>query len=140
MNRKNFLSTLAGGILLLTAQRSAIAAVPFVNLEDARTALEKSSMMVVDIREPSEHATGVAKGAVLMPIAQISKRISELPAPKTQPFLVICNTQNRSSRIVEQLQAMGYTNASYVMGGMSQWAQRGWPMIKPSKCYPKASC
>ncbi len=140
MNRKNFLSTLTGGILLLTAQRSAIAAVPFVKLEDARTALEKSSMMVVDIREPSEHATGVAKGAVLMPIAQISKRISELPAPKTQPFLVICNTQNRSSRIVEQLQAMGYTNASYVMGGMSQWAQRGWPMIKPSNCYPKASC
>ena len=140
MNRKTFLSTLAGGGLLLAMPFSAIAAAPFVNLEDARTALEKSSMVVVDIREPSEHATGVAKGAVLMPIAQISKRISELPAPKTQPFLVICNTQNRSSRIVEQLHAMGYTNASYVMGGMSQWAQRGWPMIKPSSCYPKASC
>ncbi len=126
--------------MLLAVQRSAIAAAPFVNLEDARTALEKSSMLVVDIREPGEHATGVAKGAVLMPIAQISKRLGELPAPKTQPFLVICNTQNRSSRIVEQLQAMGYTNASYVKGGMSQWAQRGWPMVKPSNCYPKASC
>jgi rhodanese-related sulfurtransferase len=140
MNRKIFLSTLAGGSLLLAAQSNANAAAPFVNLDAARTALEKSSMVVVDIREPSEHATGVAKGAVLMPIAQISRRINELPAPKTQPFLVICNTQNRSSRIVEQLQAMGYTNASYVMGGMSQWAQRGWPMIKPSSCYPKASC
>ena len=140
MKTRTFLSTLAGGSLLLALSSAVMAAAPFVNLEDARSALEKSSMLVVDIREPSEHATGVAKGAVLMPIGQISKRIGELPAPKTQPFLVICNTQNRSSRIVEQLQAMGYTNASYVKGGMSQWAQRGWPMVKPASCPPKMSC
>jgi len=140
MKTRTFLSTLAGGSLLLALSSAVMAAAPFVNLEDARSALEKSSMLVVDIREPSEHATGVAKGAVLMPIGQISKRIGELPAPKTQPFLVICNTQNRSSRIVEQLQAMGYTNASYVKGGMSQWAQRGWPMVKPASCHPKVSC
>jgi len=41
---------------------------------------------------------------------------------------------------VEQLQAMGYTNASYVKGGMSLWAQRGWPMVKPASCHPKVSC
>ncbi len=140
MKTRTFLSTLAGGSLLLALSSAVMAAAPFVNLEDARSALEKSSMLVVDIREPSEHATGVAKGAVLMPIGQISKRIGELPAPKTQPFLVICNTQNRSSRIVEQLQAMGYTNASYVKGGMSLWAQRGWPMVKPASCHPKVSC
>ena len=140
MNRKHFLASLTASTVLLALPPGASAAAPFVSLEDARAALEKSSVLVVDIREPSEHATGVAKGAVLMPIAQIAKRLNELPAPKTQPFLVICNTQNRSSRIVEQLQSMGYSNASYVMGGMSQWAQRGWPMIKPSSCYPKKSC
>ena len=140
MKLRNFLTLLAIGGGWLAMHGSALAGAPFVALEDARAALDKSSMVVVDIREPGEHATGVAKGAVLMPIDQISKRIGELPAPKTQPFLVICNTQNRSSRIVEQLQSMGYTNASYVKGGMSQWAARGWPMVKPSSCYPKASC
>ena len=128
MKTRTFLATLAGISLLLT--QPALATAPFVNLEEARAALEKSSMMVIDIREPTEHASGVAKGAVLMPMGQISQRIAELPQ-KTQPFLVICNTQNRSSRIVEQLQAMGYSNASYVKGGMSQWAQRGWPLVKP---------
>ena len=140
MKLRTFLSFLAVSGGLLARHGAARAAAPFVALEDARVALDKSSMLVVDIREPSEHATGVAKGAVLMPIDQISKRIGELPAPNTKPFLVICNTQNRSSRIVEQLQSMGYTNASYVKGGMSQWAQRGWPLVKPSNCYPKASC
>jgi rhodanese-related sulfurtransferase len=131
MKTRNFLYALACGTLLLTSQLNAYAAAPFVTLEDARVALEKSAMVVVDIREPSEHATGVAKGALLMPISQISKRIGELPPPGTQPFLVVCNTQNRSSRIVEQLQAAGYTNASYVKGGMSLWATRGWPLVKP---------
>ena len=136
--RRTFLTALAGGSLWLALPGAALAAA--VSLEDARAALEKSSMLVLDIREPGEQASGVAKGAVLMPMAQISKRLGELPAPGTKPFLVICNTQNRSSRIVEQLQAMGYSNASYVKGGMSQWSARGWPLVKSSNCYPKDSC
>ncbi len=131
MNTRHFLYSLASCGLLILGLGDAVAATPSVSLEEARTALEKSSMLVVDIRESSEHATGVAKGALLLPMSQLGKRLAELPAPKAQAFLVICNTQNRSSRIVEQLQAAGYTNASYVKGGMSQWAQRGWPMVKP---------
>ena len=131
MKIRTFLTSLACGTLLLATQFNAYAAAPFVTLEDAREALDKSSMVVVDIREPGEHATGVAKGTLLMPISQMSKRIGELPRPGTKPFLVVCNTQNRSSRIVEQLQAAGYTNASYVKGGMSQWSSRGWPLVKP---------
>lgn len=130
MNSRKFLSTLACSTLLLAVGCSANAA-SSVSLEDARDALQKSSMVVVDIREPSEHATGVAKGALLIPMRQVGQRLAELPAPGKEPFLVICNTQNRSSRMVDQLRAAGYTNASFVNGGMSQWSARGWPMVKP---------
>lgn len=130
MNLRKFLSTLACSTLLLTTGCSSNAA-SSVSLEDARDALQKSSMVVVDIREPSEHATGVAKGALLMPMRQVGQRLAELPAPGKEPFLVICNTQNRSSRMVDQLRAAGYTNASFVNGGMSQWTARGWPLVKP---------
>ena len=130
MNVRKFLSGLACSTLLLAVGCSANAA-PAVSLEDARDALQKSSMVVVDIREPSEHATGVAKGALLIPMRQVGQRLAELPAPGKEPFLVICNTQNRSSRLVDQLRAAGYTNASFVNGGMSQWSARGWPMVKP---------
>ena len=130
MNLRKFLSSLACSTLLLAVGCNANAA-PSVSLEDARDALQKSSMVVVDIREPSEHATGVAKGALLIPMRQVGQRLAELPAPGKEPFLVICNTQNRSSRLVDQLRAAGYTNASFVNGGMSQWSARGWPMVKP---------
>jgi rhodanese-related sulfurtransferase len=123
--------TIAVCATTLATAVAAHAAAPFVPLESARLALESSSSVVVDIREPAEHTTGVAKGALLIPMSQLGKRLAELPAPGKQPFLVICNTQNRSSRVVEQLQAAGYTNASYVKGGMSQWAGRGWHMVRP---------
>lgn len=104
---------------------------PMVSLEDMRQALETSSTIVVDIREPHEHANGVANGATLIPMSQLGGRLVELPAPGAEPFWVICNTQVRSANIVGQLQSMGYTNASYVNGGMSMWARQAWPMVKP---------
>jgi rhodanese-related sulfurtransferase len=131
MNLKTLISTLATGTLMLALQGPAHATAPSVSLEAARTALEKSTATVVDIREPSEQASGVAKGALLIPMGQISKRLSELPKGDSKPLLVICNTQNRSTKIADQLQAAGYTNVSFVQGGMSQWTARGWPMVKP---------
>lgn len=131
MKLRKFLSTLACGGLLLALQSGAQAATPSVTLEQARAALEKSSAVVIDIREPDEHATGVAKGALLIPMAQLEKQLGDITKSKTQPILLFCATQNRSSKMAEQLQAAGYTNASYVKGGMSQWAARGWPLVKP---------
>lgn len=130
-NILKFPSALYVALVLLGLSLNASAQAPSVALEAARTALQKSSQVVIDIREPDEHATGVAQGARLIPMSQLGKRLAELPPPGKEAFLVICNTQNRSSRVVEQLRAAGYTNASYVEGGMSLWTTRGWPMIKP---------
>ena len=131
MKLRRFLSTLAGGALLLALQCNAQAAAPSVTQEEARAALENGSAVVIDIREPAEQASGVAKGALLIPMGQIAQHMAELPKPDQKPLIVMCATQNRSSRLVAQLQAAGYTNARYVQGGMSQWTARGWPLVKP---------
>jgi rhodanese-related sulfurtransferase len=104
-----------------------------VSLDEMRTALAKQSAVVIDIREPFEHATGVAQGTLLIPMRQLAKRLSELPKPDGKPLMVVCNTQNRSSKIVEQLQAAGFTNARYVQGGMSEWNARKLPTTRPTQ-------
>lgn len=131
MKIRSIVSTFLAVSTLFFIGCTANATVPSVTLDEARAALDKSSAVVIDIRETNEHATGVAKGARLIPMGQLGKRLSELPKPSEKPLLIICNTQNRSSKIVEQLQAAGYTNASFVQGGMSEWAARGWTMTKP---------
>lgn len=131
MNIRKTLSILACGGALFALQASALAAAPSVTLEDTRTALEKSSAVVVDVREPSEQAAGVVKGALLIPMGQVENRLTGIAPSKTQPIILMCATQNRSAKLAEKLQAAGYTNVSFVQGGMNQWSARGWPMVKP---------
>jgi rhodanese-related sulfurtransferase len=102
-----------------------------VSLDTARQELENGKAVVIDIREPQEHAMGVAPGMRLLPMRQLTARISEIPADPKQPVLLICNTQNRSSATLKYLREKGYTNVRFVQGGMSEWARRAWPMVKP---------
>lgn len=104
-----------------------------VTLEEARAAWESGRALLIDIREPNEHATGVAAGALLLPMSQIGRRLAEIPVAPDKPVLLICNTQNRSSRTLKALRERGYGHVRFVNGGMSEWAKRGWPMVAPPR-------
>jgi rhodanese-related sulfurtransferase len=123
---------LVGVLLVLGLQAcNSEARMPSASLEQARVEHESGKVLMIDIREPQEHATGVAQGVVLLPMSQVAQRVAEIPKQADQPVLLICNTQNRSRAVTEALQEQGFTNIRYVDGGMSEWAKRGWPMVKP---------
>lgn len=103
-----------------------------VTLDVARAELEAGRALLIDIREPEEHATGVAPGARLLPMRQLAARIGEVPNRADQPVLLICNTQNRSSATLKALRERGYANVRFVQGGMSEWTRRGWPLVRPA--------
>jgi rhodanese-related sulfurtransferase len=116
---------------------AAQASMEVVSLDDARRMHESGQAVLLDIREAQEHATGVAAGAKLLPMSQISKRLSEITTDPAKPVLLICNTQNRSANTLRalrmQISAEKYAHVRYVYGGMSEWARRGWPMVQPAK-------
>lgn len=103
-----------------------------VSLETARAEFEAGRVVLIDIREPEEHATGVAAGAQLLPMRQLNRRLSEIPVDQARPVLLICNTQNRSSATLRALREHGYSHVRFVQGGMSEWVRRGWPVVRPS--------
>ncbi len=123
--------SLATLVMTMLLHAPSFALGPAVSLDQARAEFESGQALLVDIREPDEHATGVAAGAKLIPMRQLSRRMAELP--RDRPVLLICNTQNRSRATYDVLLERGYTNVRYVNGGMSEWAQRGWPIIKPGR-------
>jgi len=118
----------------LTGCRNEAVPLPSVSLEKARAEHEAGRAILIDIREPSEHATGVAAGARLLPMSQLAARVSEIPTDSGTPVLLICNTQNRSSATLRTLRERGgLGHLSFVEGGMSEWARRGWPMVPPGR-------
>ncbi len=125
-----------GALLLLVGlatgvpSRAATAA-DGVTLEQARAEQAAGRALLIDIREPAEHAQGVAPGARLLPMRQMGARLAEVPKDPKQPVLLICNTQNRSQATLDALRERGYTNVRFVQGGMSEWVRRGWPTVPP---------
>ncbi|WP_233252674.1 rhodanese-like domain-containing protein [Limnohabitans sp. T6-20] len=102
-----------------------------VSLEQARTEHQSGKVILIDIRESSEHLTGVVQDAVLLPMSELPQKQSLIPKDPAQPVLLICNTQNRSKATLVKLKELGYQNIRYVEGGMSQWAAKGWPVVAP---------
>ena len=127
-SRRKLLTVWAFG---LAASAHAQVSNEFVSLDFARKEFEAGKAILIDIREPEEHATGVAKGAKLLPMRQLGARLNEIPKDPSQPVLLICNTQNRSSATLRALRERGFTHLKYVQGGMSEWTRRGWPVVKP---------
>ena len=128
--RRRLSALLAAAIVTAGLPQVAAAQGAAVTLEQARAEHEGGRALLVDIREPDEHAAGVAPGARLLPMRQLGRRIAELP--RDRPVLLICNTQNRSRATYEALRERGYTNLRYVSGGMSEWVRRGWKVTSPA--------
>jgi len=131
--RRATLLALAAATALAGCRNEAVP-LPSVSLETARAEHEAGRVILIDIREPSEHATGVAAGARLLPMSQLAARVAEIPADAGKPVLLICHTQNRSSATLRSLREReGFGHLSFVAGGMSEWARRGWPMVPPGR-------
>ena len=131
LTRRHLALAALGLGLSLTALRARAAGNDSVTLDVARAEHEAGRVTLIDIRESNEHATGVAKGVKLLPMSQIGARVGEIPSATDKPVLLVCNTQNRSSKTLAALRQQGFKNVRFVEGGMSEWNRRGWPVVKP---------
>ncbi len=82
---------------------------------------------VIDVREPYEYLAGHVPGARLVPLAQLPRRVAELPAG--EPVYVICASGNRSWTAAQFLIRRGL-DARSVAGGTADWAARGLPVVR----------
>ena len=86
---------------------------------------EKPKPFVLDVREPSEYSAGHIAGSTLLPLHQLSSRISELP--KDREIVCVCASGSRSSSAARQLTSAGFTVLN-LSGGMSRWMHAGLPV------------
>lgn len=90
-------------------------------IADARRAGRK--ILLIDVRDPAEYATGHAEDAINIPLPRLRRRIEELEVPKTTEIVTMCASGNRSSRAAVLLAGMGYKTATYCP--LKKWEQAG---------------
>jgi sulfur-carrier protein adenylyltransferase/sulfurtransferase len=97
-----------------------------------REALERqrSGAMLLDVREPFEHATGMAAGAIALPRGEIAQRIAKIAPDHDTEILTLCAHGQRSLMAAQVLQQLGYGNVASVAGGTAQWIAESLPMAE----------
>lgn len=107
-----------------------IPSVPEVDVEAAERMIDDGAV-VLDVREPYEHAAGVIAGAVLVPRADVAERIRTLVPDAAVPIVVYCAGGVRSAYATKTLEELGYTGAVSMAGGMHAWEAAGKPTGTP---------
>ena len=76
--------------------------------------------LLVDVREPNEHAVCLIAGSVTMPLQTVPSRVAELP--RDRDLVLVCHHGNRSQRVAQWLEQAGYTRLFNLRGGVEAWA------------------
>lgn len=86
---------------------------------------------LLDVREASElEKDGAIEGSVNIPIKELFTRLSELPADKAAPIVVMCKSGHRGAIAMIALQMNGYTNVRNLAGGLNAWVAAELPVQK----------
>ncbi|WAZ19852.1 rhodanese-like domain-containing protein [Streptomyces cinnabarinus] len=94
--------------------------------EAAERTRRDGTALLVDVREADEWREGHVPWAVHLPMSALT----ELPAEADgRPLVLVCRSGNRSRLAVEILAARG-VEAVDVIGGMSEWALAGLPVVR----------
>jgi len=94
-------------------------------------ARQRSGARLIDVREPHEHATGMAEGALGVPMgALLADPAVHLP-DRDAAILLICQSGRRSMIVATALAEQGYADIASVAGGTARWIAEGLPTVLP---------
>lgn len=97
--------------------------------EEAKRLLGNGALLV-DVREPDEHARERIRGAKLVPL-------SRLPAPgvctEGKPVIFHCRSGSRTAAASEQLAEAAGGDAYILRGGITAWKAAGLPVLRDQR-------
>jgi phage shock protein E len=104
-----------------------------VNISEAQAMVKDTGVLLLDVRTPAEYAAGHIKGAKLIPVDELSGRLSEIGDRKDRKILVYCHAGNRSLSASRILNGNGYTGILNLQGGITSWMNAGGKVVGEEK-------
>ncbi|QCG87309.1 rhodanese-like domain-containing protein [Azospirillum sp. TSH100] len=97
---------------------------------DPQTAIQWQAggeVVIVDVREPHEHAAGHIPGAILNSLSRFDP--SRVPTEPGKHLVFHCQGGMRCGPAAERMMAAGYTGTiNRLRGGFAAWANAGGPV------------
>jgi len=122
---ESFAGYLSGGIDAWERARLEVASISSADAQAVRRAIVDGAA-VLDVREPSEHATGHIESSINVPVGSLSANLARVP--RDRPIVTYCELGERSTSAASILEAAGYEDVRNLDGGMIAWRQAGMPL------------
>ncbi len=115
-------------LLLLVTVALAFAAAPrdMASVEAKALLARNRNVVLLDVRTPEEYRQAHLKGATLIPLGDLARRIGELP--KNRPVVVYCAVGSRSRIAAGTLVRRGYREVYNMSDGIVGWYRNGFPL------------
>jgi len=127
--RTSLVSLLALVALLVACGPSGAAPGSPINASELQARVATGSAPVIlDVRTPEEFASGHIRGAVNVPVDELSKRLAELKLSPGEEIVVHCERGPRAAKAESILIESGYTNVRDLSGHMQGWRAESLPL------------
>jgi len=96
---------------------------PHIRRIEAQLALQEiqqNSGLLIDVREPAEHAAKPATGAINIPRGVLEMKLTAMEKDPQRPIYIHCATAVRATLAAEQLQRIGYENVTVITCDMDK--------------------
>jgi rhodanese-related sulfurtransferase len=87
-------------------------------------------LLLVDVREESEFAKDHLPGAIHLGKGIIERDIEGRVPELDTEMILYCGGGFRSALAADNLQKMGYTSVISMDGGIREWREKGYPLVK----------
>jgi len=100
-------------------------------VNDVKARLDKKEkFLLIDVREESEYAKDHLPGAIHLGKGIIERDIEERVPDHNATMILYCGGGFRSALAADNLQKMGYTQVISMDGGIRDWREKGFPLVK----------
>lgn len=106
------------------------AGVPSVSPTEAVLLMNRSKLLILDVRDEAEFAAGHIQGAKHIPLGELESRIKELGKQKNKPVLVHCQRGMRSKTACKLLAGHEFAQLHNLEGGLDKWIEAKMPLVK----------
>ncbi|MEK7337604.1 MAG: rhodanese-like domain-containing protein [Nitrospirota bacterium] len=90
-------------------------------MKELKTRLDKGDKLVLlDVREPWEHALAKLEGSVLIPLGTLPQALTKLD--KNTEIIAYCHHGMRSADATGFLVQQGFSNVKNLVGGIDAWS------------------
>jgi rhodanese-related sulfurtransferase len=100
-----------------------------IGVDDLRALMDGGKRpVVVDVRSPGNRGLDprFIPGALAMDIAEVDRRLEQLPADREIIFYCTCPNEASAAQVAKKLIGLGYTKVRPLHGGLDAWIAAGY--------------